>query len=222
MKTTIRTATFETNSSSMHTFVHASEKTLDEWKRGEKILKEGCLYSNYGEEDFMSVKEWSECGKPMGCTYEEFAAVTYDNALDDIADLDEVIVFASGRHGDEGEETVIHTDKKTFEAWIRGDVILNDGRLEGETYESKDFIPVKKDGKWADTYARGCTYEGMLKYYSKLGGDDVPKKEAKEKYVDPEEWERASKDDKVFQRRYMETEYDGSNVTVRMWGRYEG
>jgi len=204
----------------MHTFVHASEKTLDEWKRGEKILKEGCLYSTYGEDDFISVKEWSEHGKPMGCTYEEFAAEASDDMSREDAGNVEVFVWAWGRHGEEGAETVIRTDKETFEAWKRGDLILEDGQLTGTTYGSKDFISARGSG-WAGTYARGCTYGGMLEYYSKLEGDPVLKEEAKEEHVDPEEWKSAGSNDRVFQNRYMVTEDDGSNVTVRIWGRYE-
>ena len=38
MKTTIRSVTFETNSSSSHIFVHMSKKTFESWMKAENVL----------------------------------------------------------------------------------------------------------------------------------------------------------------------------------------
>jgi len=38
MRTTIRSSTFETNSSSSHTYIRASKEDYEAWKRGEKVL----------------------------------------------------------------------------------------------------------------------------------------------------------------------------------------
>jgi len=219
MKMTIRTSVFETNSSSMHTFVHVSRRTFDEWKRGEKILKEGCLYKTYGEDSFITKDEWEKCDRPIGCTYEDVEGEVGCDLLFENADDTELLIFISGRHNDAVAQTIIRTDKNAFEAWKRGEVILRDGELTGVTYGSSDFIPVKKGQSWIETYAWGGTYEGMLEYCTLLEGDLVLKREAKEEYVDPEEWRKAEDDHLVFQNRYMETEDDGKNVTVRIWGR---
>ena len=217
MKMTIRTSVFETNSSSLHTFVYVSKKTFDEWKRGEKILVEGCLYKTYGEDSFMTTEEWEKCGKPIGCTFEELSEEEGDCASF-IGDHVKIVIWGPGSY--DAAETVICTDKETFEAWKRGEVILNDGSLAEMVYGCDDFIRIEKESRWIDTYAQGGTYKDILEYYSKIAGEKVLKRDAKEKYVDPEEWKRAEDDHLVYQNKYMETEDDGKNVTVRIWGGY--
>jgi len=77
MKTTIRTSVFETNSSSSHTFIHASKETFEAWKRGEvylidrewnkgKIITGGFYNSAYSEHDFTVKKNIKELKKEGG------------------------------------------------------------------------------------------------------------------------------------------------------------
>jgi len=74
MKITVRRSVFETNSSSSHTFIHASKETFEAWKKGEaylvdrewnrgKIFTGGFYNSAYGEQDFTAKKKTKELKK---------------------------------------------------------------------------------------------------------------------------------------------------------------
>jgi hypothetical protein len=79
MKTTIRTSVFETNSSSMHSFIYVSKDTLKAWENGEKILKCKGLITAHGEDDLVDadrkndgsiVCRWECTMDPLECSPE--------------------------------------------------------------------------------------------------------------------------------------------------------
>ena len=221
MRTTFRTSVFETNSSSMNTFVYVSKRTLEEWKRGTVILKEGCLYRTYGEKDFagLDTKDGASC---IGCTYEEVLSELgeepYEN--EDGENVD-VLWWEWGRDCEVPTHTFIRMGKSMFESWKKGETILADGRFADAEYTEDDLLRIDEKQKWKDTYAWGGTYEGMREYFSKLKGGRILKSEADREYADPEEWEAAEADDPVFQRPFMRSEDDGKNVSIHIWGLYE-
>jgi len=58
MKTTIRTAIFETNSSSEHAFMHLSKEMFEKWRRGEvKVKDDDYPVCNLKDKDFTAAKE---------------------------------------------------------------------------------------------------------------------------------------------------------------------
>ena len=197
MRMTIRRSVFETNSSSLHAFVRVSKKTFEEWKRGEKLLKEGCVYCTYGEDDFVSADKKSIKKRTCAeCTYEDMAKECDDGMTNEDEDNVELLAWEWGREDGGAEHTFINVNKNTFEAWKRGDIILKDGRFQDMTYGDDDFVAVNNKRRWADVYCWGGTYKGMLEYYSNLKGtsDKEP---------------------------YMETEDDGWNVKIHIWGVYQ-
>ncbi|MCL2143637.1 MAG: hypothetical protein FWH44_05225 [Methanomassiliicoccaceae archaeon] len=113
----------------------------------------------------------------------------------------------------------IYASKETFEAWKRGEKMLEMYGFFDREYYEHDFVDARKCRKKkaadAPEWEYG-TYEGVMKFLSELVGAGIFKGEANSKYVRPEELERDG--DFVYQRHYLEVEDDGKNVTVRAWG----
>ncbi|MDR0335204.1 MAG: hypothetical protein LBH69_04895 [Methanomassiliicoccaceae archaeon] len=114
----------------------------------------------------------------------------------------------------------IRATKETFEAWRRGEVILDLGNF-GDEYGERDFIrmsdSVKKKIRESEDWEYG-TYEDVMDYMSKLWGDTVLRKEADERYADPEEMACSGPDDCVSQRAYVEIIDNGKDVMIHAWG----
>ena len=82
----------------------------------------------------------------------------------------------------------------------------------------KDVLAKKWDIESADWDG---SYVFFLRYYMRLYAFGIPRKYAREEYVDPEEWEFMKDADEyaiVLQNPYMRVEDDGKNVKITMWG----
>jgi len=92
----------------------------------------------------------------------------------------------------------------------------------------KDLLYVIHKYKYAlaeDWYVDGADRDGsyvfFLRYYMMLSEFGIPRRYAREDYVDPEEWEFMKDADKyaiVRQNPYMRVEDNGKNVKITMWG----
>jgi len=90
----------------------------------------------------------------------------------------------------------------------------------------RDLLYVIHKYKLAEDWRNGCSSSGgsyvlFLEYYTRLSEFGIPRKYAKEEYVDPEEWEFMKDADEytiVRQNPYMEVEDDGKFIRITVWG----
>ncbi|MDR0335203.1 MAG: hypothetical protein LBH69_04890 [Methanomassiliicoccaceae archaeon] len=112
----------------------------------------------------------------------------------------------------------IYMSKNTFEAWKRGEKVLDMNGHFHDVYTEKDFkdtiMPVI-----SKNWEHG-TYEGIVEFYESSGGSHVPRDEAKREFVDPEQWEDVDESwDYVYQNAYMEVIDNGRTVLIHIWGK---